>query len=89
MPSISMHKDGRKIGGCPRIGFYVISTAGRNLKLMYFQYNKISRYARNDRFAEFSDSLLALRCWSLLACRHYFCLIVLITPWASLVRRKQ
>ena len=40
------------------MGFYVISTSGRNLKLTYFQYNKISRYARNDSFAEFSDSLL-------------------------------
>ena len=49
------------IGVCTRIRFYVISTEGRNLKLAYFQYNKISRYARSDRFAEFSDSLPSRR----------------------------
>jgi hypothetical protein len=38
--------------------YYVISTKGRNLKLKYFQYNKISRYARNDNYGEFSESLL-------------------------------
>jgi len=41
-----------------RIRFHVISTEGRNLKLTYFQYNKISRYARNDNFGELSDCLL-------------------------------
>jgi len=30
------------LGGCPRIRFHVISTEGKNLKLTYFQYNKIS-----------------------------------------------
>ena len=50
------------LGGCPRIRFHVISTEGRNLKLTYFQYNKISRYARNDNFGELSDSLLVEVC---------------------------
>ena len=49
---------GIHLGGCPRIGFCVISTEGRNLKPAYFQYSKISRCARNDSFGEFSDSLL-------------------------------
>jgi hypothetical protein len=47
-----------RLGGCPRIGLYVISTKGRNLKPRYFQCNKISRSARNDNFGAFSDSLL-------------------------------
>jgi len=38
--------------------FSVISTAGRNLKPIHFQYNKISRDARNDNFGEFSDSFI-------------------------------
>ena len=49
-----------RIGGCTRIHLHVISTEGRNLKLKYFQCNKISRYARNDTFAEFSDSLIEI-----------------------------
>jgi len=54
-------RESHMLGGCPRIRFHVISTEGRNLKLTYFQYNKISRYARNDNFGELSDSLLVIR----------------------------
>ncbi len=48
----------RHLGGCPRKPLSVISTKGRNLKVFYFQYDKISLYARNDNFDQFSDSHL-------------------------------
>ncbi|MDI6688092.1 MAG: S24 family peptidase [Desulfobacterales bacterium] len=54
------HKKRKHLGGCPRIGFYVISTKGRNLKLKYFQSNKISRSARNDKFGAFSYRTLGV-----------------------------
>ena len=39
--------------GCPRMRLHVISTEGRNLKLAYFQYNKLSRSVRNDNVGAF------------------------------------
>ena len=46
----------------PEIPFYVISTEGRNLKPICFQYNKISRSARNDNFGRFPDGHYLMNC---------------------------
>ena len=43
------------ISACPKSPFFVISTKGRNLECQYYQKDKISRYARNDSLAYFSD----------------------------------